>query len=95
MKTITIELTEAEAREELEHRHPREDGHETDCHDEPAFHPSGDEYSVGRAYCREPGCAWYVAGEPDEVRDKAAAHTRETAPADIVADKLRAALGDL
>jgi hypothetical protein len=49
--------------------------HETNVGTEPAFHPSGDEYTVASAFCS--GCEWSARGEEDDVRDEAASHERE------------------
>lgn len=63
-----------------EDHHPEHFGeseeHETDVLVEPAFHPSGDEYTVAVASCDQ--CDWSVRGDEDDVRGAAAAHERET-----------------
>jgi hypothetical protein len=49
--------------------------HEVDVGTEPAFHPSGDEYTVASAVCS--GCDWTDRGDEEDVVDAAAMHERE------------------
>lgn len=50
--------------------------HEVEVREEPAFHPSGDEYATAIATCDQ--CDWTDKGDGDDVRDAAALHERET-----------------
>jgi hypothetical protein len=49
--------------------------HEADVGTEPAFHPSGDEYTTASAVCS--GCEWTARGDEAAVRDAAALHESE------------------
>ncbi len=84
-----VALTKEEIEAELASR-PEKWGHDTDVWGEPAYHPSGEEYSLGVASCRE--CDWTFKGDPEDALDAAGQHSRETAAPDIVAEKLGAAL---
>lgn len=54
---------------------PAGEDHETTCHDGPEYLPGG-EITICRAFCS--ACDWSDKGDPDDVRDRAAAHERET-----------------
>lgn len=49
--------------------------HETDVQVVPAWHPSGDQYTIAIATCDE--CGWTGRGDECDVRDAAAQHERE------------------
>ncbi len=68
--------------------------HETVADDRPAFHPSGDEYTVCHAHCND--CEWTAKGDPADTRGAAAAHEREhPKPTGEYGWRLRAANGEI